>query len=247
MAADEGHDVMELSVVIPCYNESRNLRRLFGAVARSMPPDLAIEVIFVDNGSTDDSARVFAELLPRYPYARAVTVPVNQGYGHGILMGLRGASGRVVGWTHADLQTDPGDVVDGYRAFRERLIEGRTVLKGRRIDRPLVDRLCTGGMSLIASLALGGRFSDVNAQPKLFPRALLDDMADAPRDFSLDLYLLWLAGRKGHAVVEHPVVFGKRTQGEAKGGGTLRLKWKLTRRTLGFIGTLRQHVRSSGF
>lgn len=238
---------MELSVIIPCYNESDNLPRLFEAVAGSVPPDLAMEVIFVDNGSTDDSARVLAELLPQYPYARSVTVPVNQGYGHGILMGLQHASGLVVGWTHADLQTDPVDVVDGYRAFRERLVEGRTVLTGRRIDRPLVDRLFTGGMSLIASLALGGRFSDVNAQPKLFSRALLNDMVDAPRDFSLDLYLLWLAGRKGHAVVQHPVVFGKRTQGAAKGGGTLRLKWKLTRRTLAFIGALRQRVRSSGF
>ncbi len=236
--------MIDLSVVIPCYNESGNLPALLDAVSRAVPADIVMEVIFVDNGSTDESARVFADLLPRYPFAAGVRVPVNQGYGHGILTGLRRAGGRVVGWTHADLQTDPRDVVDGYRAFQGRLLEGRTVLKGRRTGRPLFDRLFTGGMSLIASLALSGRFSDVNAQPKLFPRALLDDMGTAPDDFSLDLYLLWLAGRKGYTVVEHPVLFGTRAHGEAKGGGSLRVKWKLTRRTFAFLGALRRQIRS---
>jgi glycosyltransferase involved in cell wall biosynthesis len=236
--------VIDLSVVVPCYNESANLPRLVASVSRAVPPDISMEVIFVDNGSTDDSARVLAELLPRHTFAVGVRVPVNAGYGHGILTGLRRATGRIVGWTHADLQTDPRDVVDGYRAFRTPLLEGRTVLKGRRVGRPVVDRVFTGGMSAIASLALSSRFSDVNAQPKLFPRALLDDMGAAPADFSLDLYLLWLAGRMGYAVVEHPVAFGTRTHGEAKGGGSLRTKWRLTRRTLAFIRTLRRQIRA---
>ena len=234
----------DLSVVIPCYNESANLPRLLEAVSRAVAADVSMEVIFVDNGSTDDSARVFAELLPQHAFAVGVKVPVNKGYGHGILTGLRSAKGRVVGWTHADLQTDPRDVPDAYRAFRTQLLDGRAVLKGRRVGRPLVDRLFTGGMSIIASLALKGRFSDVNAQPKLFPRTLLDDMDGAPGDFSLDLYLLWLAGRQGYAVLEHPVGFGMRTQGEAKGGGSLRLKWKFTRRTLAFIRRLRRQIRA---
>ncbi len=237
---------MDLSIVIPCYNEAANLPRLFEVVSRSVPSNLAMEVVFVDNGSTDASARVFAELLPRYSFARSVTVPLNKGYGYGILTGLRSTTGRVVGWTHADLQTDPTDVVGGYRAFQNQLSAGRTVLKGRRVERPLVDRLFTRGMSIIASLALGARFYDINAQPKLFPRALLDEMGEAPNDFSLDLYLLWLARCHGYNLVEYPVVFGKRIMGEAKGGGSLRLKWKLTRRTLTFIRVLRRNIRSSG-
>ena len=234
----------DLSVVIPCYNESANLPRLFEAVARSVPGDLRFEVIFVDNGSTDGSAAILRDLLPRYPFAKGVTVPINKGYGNGIMSGLTHATGRVVGWTHADLQTNPADVVNAYRAFHDELADGRTVLKGRRVGRPLVDRVFTAGMSLVASLALDGRFSDINAQPKLFPRALLGEMGAAPADFSLDLYLLWLAQRRGYAVVEHPVAYGTRTGGEAKGGGTLRLKWKLTRRTLAFIRALRSRIRA---
>jgi glycosyltransferase involved in cell wall biosynthesis len=236
--------VTDLSLVIPCYNESPNLLRLVDAVARSIPPDISMEVIFVDNGSTDTSARIFSEILPHHAFAVGVTVPMNRGYGYGIITGLHRATGRVVGWTHADLQTDPADVVNGYRAFRSALTDGRAVLKGRRVGRPIVDRLFTAGMSIVASLALGGRYSDVNGQPKLFSRALIEAMDAPPSDFSFDLYLLWLARHKGYAIVEYPVAYGRRAGGEAKGGGSLRLKWKLTRRTLTFIRGLRRQIHS---
>jgi glycosyltransferase involved in cell wall biosynthesis len=235
---------MDLSVVVPCYNEAGNLERLFGRFAQVVPADLAVEVVFVDNGSTDGSRDALPALLARHRFARGVTVPVNRGYGHGILQGLNASTGAVVGWTHADLQTDPVDVVDCYRAFRDVLRAGTVVAKGRRIGRPVLDRLFTGGMSLAASAALGARLTDINAQPKLFGRQLLAKLGDAPGDFSLDLYLLWRARQDGFAIVEHPVRFGVRTQGEAKGGGTLPLKWKLTRRTLAFILDLRRRVRN---
>jgi len=234
--------VTDLTVVIPCYNEAASLPTLFAAMARSISDDVAMDVIVVDNGSTDDTPRVLAELVAAHGFVSSVRVPANQGYGHGIVTGLRRAAGRVVGWTHADLQTDPADVVSGYRAFREPLLAGRTVVKGRRIGRPLVDRLCTAGMSAVASLALSGRFADINAQPKLFPRELLERMQNAPDDFSLDLYLLWLARRNGYALAEFPVRFRPREHGEAKGGGSLRLKWRLTRRTLSYTLALRRRV-----
>jgi glycosyltransferase involved in cell wall biosynthesis len=236
--------VTDLSLVIPCYNESANLSRLVDTVARSIPDDFSMEVIFVDNGSTDGSARIVADLLARHSFAVAVSVPVNKGYGFGLMAGLKRATGSVVGWTHADLQTDPADVVNGYRAFGTQLRDGRVVLKGRRGGRPLVDRVFTAGMSLVASLALGGRFSDVNGQPKLFSRRLLEEMDAAPSDFSFDLYLLWLAGQNGYAIVDYPVTYGQRTGGEAKGGGSLRLKWKMMRRTVTFIRDLRHQIRS---
>ena len=52
-----------------------------------------IEVIFVDNGSTDESPKVLAQLLPKYPFAKSVRVEVNQGYGHGLYCGLGAARG----------------------------------------------------------------------------------------------------------------------------------------------------------
>lgn len=64
---------MKLSIVVPCYNEEENIPLLlerFDEVVQGKD----MEVILVDNGSTDDSARVLEELLPRYAFARTVTV-----------------------------------------------------------------------------------------------------------------------------------------------------------------------------
>jgi glycosyltransferase involved in cell wall biosynthesis len=238
--------MVDLSIVVPCYNEAGNLPRLFRAFAEVMPDDLAIEVVFVNNGSTDRSADLFPELLAAYPFATGVTITVNQGYGHGILTGLRAARGTTVGWTHADLQTDPKDVVEGCRRYLRELRAGAVMVKGRRIARPLFDRLFTAGMSLIATVALNQQFRDINAQPKLIPRRLLDEIGDPPLDFSFDLYCLWLASTKGLTIVEFPVRFGMRAAGEAKGGGSLRTKYKLTVRTLAFIWALRKRIRAEG-
>ena len=101
---------MKLSIVIPCYNEEKNiplvLEKLNSVIKRT-----DVEVILVDNGSTDNSDLVFATLLPKYPFAKKVKVEKNQGYGFGILSGLREAKGEYIGWTHADMQTDPYDSI----------------------------------------------------------------------------------------------------------------------------------------
>lgn len=236
---------MDLSIVIPCYNESESLPQLFSACAAALPEDVATEVIFVDNGSTDDSAPRLAALAgtAEFSFARVVTVPENRGYGHGIMTGVRAASGEIIAWTHADLQTDPADVVAAYRAHREALRDGRAIVKGRRTGRGLFDAFFTAGMSVVASVMLGSSLSDINAQPKMFNRALLEHLSAAPDDFSLDVYLLYVARRAGLDVLEHPVVFADRQHGEAKGGGSLGGKAKLIKRTLAFLGQLRQEIK----
>ena len=105
---------MRLSLVIPCYNEAANLPLLLKRCEHlALMPD--VEVILVDNGSTDDSPVILAQLLPLYPGCSSVRVEKNQGYGHGILMGLRAAHGEILAWTHADLQTDPRDALQGLK------------------------------------------------------------------------------------------------------------------------------------
>ena len=60
-------------------------------------------------------------------------------------------------------------------------------------------------------------------------------MEDPPDDFSLDLYLLYIARTNELSIIDHPVYFSKRLYGEAKGGGTLIGKWKLIKRTWTYI------------
>lgn len=228
---------MKLSIVVPCYNEKENIPLLlerFGEVAKGED----MEVILVDNGSTDGSAQVLAGLLPDYAFARIVTVEVNQGYGYGILQGLKECRGEYIGWTHADMQTDPGDIVKALRIIEEE--RGLVFVKGNRKGRPPFDRFFTLGMSIFESCYLHERLYDINAQPNIFPRVFYKEWEKPPYDFSLDLYALYMAGKKGLKVIRFPVAFPERIHGESKWNTGLAAKWKFIKRTVDFSVKLKK-------
>ena len=106
------------------------------------------------------------------------------------MSGIRKSSGQIVAWTHADLQTDPQDVVDAYQYFVSKNGDNNFILKGKRKKRKFFDNLFTSLMSIISSVAFKVKLSDINAQPKLFPKSFLNYMKDYPNDFSLDLFFL---------------------------------------------------------
>ena len=237
---------MSLSIVLPCYNEQDNIPALcerLDAVAAGHP---GIEIVLVNNGSTDNSSAVFREALAkRNPGVfRVVDVEKNIGYGYGILTGLRSATGNVLAVTHADRQTDPMDVLKAFDIFM-RYQDPFLLVKGYRKNRKFSEAVFSYGMGVLASLALGTRLTEINAQPKLFSKTFFNEVGkDAPLDFSLDLYFLYQAKKKGR-IIDFPVFFGKRVAGEAKGGSgsSFKVRWKLIKRSFKYIFELRKEIK----
>ena len=155
--------MINLSIVIPCYNESKSLPRLFLACLNACKGRSDIQFIFVNNGSNDETQIVLDQLLSKenYTFGKSVHVPINKGYGFGILQGLAVAEGRILSWTHADLQTDPKDVVLAYELYKVELESNLCIVKGERKGRNLFDNIFTGGMSLISSLFLNQKLWDI--------------------------------------------------------------------------------------
>jgi glycosyltransferase involved in cell wall biosynthesis len=238
------NDVM-LSIVLPCYNEEGNIPLILSRFREVLKGRHKIEVLLVDNGSTDDSKDIFAvELLkPENDFARLVTIEKNRGYGFGIMQGVFAAQADIIAWTHADMQTDPQDVVNLYDKYGDKLSDGKAYAKGRRIRRNFFDSFFTWGMSKLSSLALGMELDDVNGQPKMFHRSILGYLNDAPDDFSLDLFLMYQAAKNGIKMYTLPVCFADRKHGQAKGGGTLFGKWKLIVRTYRYIMKTKKDLR----
>lgn len=231
---------MKFSLVIPCYNEAANLPLLLERCAGVAGPD--IEVILVDNGSTDNSPAVLRELLPRYSGCRSVRVDVNQGYGFGILSGLNAAKGDILGWTHADMQCDPHDTLRALAYFDAH--GHNSFVKGRRYGRPIADVLFTIGMSVFETMLLQTRLWDINAQPTMFSREFFDTWQDPPHDFSLDLYVYFHARRQGVPVFRFPVRFGERAHGHSHWNVNWAAKRKFIRRTIDFSLQLRKKIAS---
>ena len=93
----------------------------------------------------------------------------------------------------------------------------------------------TFGMSIRGILFFKVKINDINGQPKIFYKSFIKKIKNPPKDFSFDLYCLLLARKLNFNIIEHPVVWNNRFAGEAKGGGSIYLKIKLTFRTLSFM------------
>ena len=222
---------MRFSLIIPCYNEAANLPLLLDR-CRCLAAQPDMEVVLVDNGSTDDTPAVLTALLPAYPGCRSVRVEQNHGYGFGILTGLRAASGDILGWTHADMQTDPQDALRGLEFFEK--FGPNSFVKGRRYGRPLGDIAFTIGMSFFETLLLGKPLWDINAQPTMFSRKFFATWIEPPHDFSLDLYAYYQARVVGLEIHRFPVLFGERAHGVSHWNINWVAKRKFIRRTTHF-------------
>jgi glycosyltransferase involved in cell wall biosynthesis len=232
---------MKFSLVIPCYNEAANLPLLLNR-CQHLVAQPGVEVVLVDNGSTDESPAVLQALLPSYPGCRSVRVEKNQGYGFGILAGLKAASGEILGWTHADMQTDPQDALRGLELFEKHGLN--SFVKGRRYGRPLGDVAFTIGMSFFETMLLGKPLWDINAQPTMFSRKFFETWSEAPHDFSLDLYAYYQARLTGLEVHRFSVEFGARAHGVSHWNVNWAAKRKFIRRTISFSLQLRKSLKA---
>ena len=230
----ETDHAVEISLVIPCYNEAPSLPELVEG-CRALTQKADLEVVLVNNGSSDNSAEILEQLLAGQSAVRVVHVAENQGYGFGILSGLRAARGRIVGWTHADLQTDVFDVLKPLEQIKA-LPEGSDYLaKGLRHGRPLSDTVFTFGMSVFETVLLGRVLRDINAQPTLFSSRFLKSWIDqAPADFSLDLFVYYRAKQANIPIIRFPVLFPERKFGSSNWNIDFGSKVKFIKRTIGY-------------
>ena len=233
---------MRLSIIVPCYNEAENIPKLLAAYSEVITCN-DLEIILVNNGSTDETAQVLTQLLPHYEsFLKVVTVPVNQGYGFGILEGLRAATGEFIGWTHGDLQTPPRDVIRALSIIEENGSRPTLYVKGNRTGRPLFDEFFTIGMSIFESLYLGTKLSDINAQPNIFHKSFFARWDNPPHDFSLDLYVFYLARKQELEIIRFTVPFLKRQHGSSKWNTGILAKWKFIKRTIKFSVELKKSL-----
>ena len=109
-----------LSIIIPCFNESKSLPILVKNFANKLKRN-DIELIIIDNGSKDSTNKILSNLKKKYVFLKSIKIKNNIGYGNGILQGLKKAKGEYLSWTHADLQTDPYDVILGFEKYKNKL------------------------------------------------------------------------------------------------------------------------------
>lgn len=227
---------MKYSIIVPCYNEEGNIKQLIKAFAPVSKKIGAadFELILVNNGSADHTQQLIEEGMRKYAWIKTVYVKVNKGYGYGVLQGLKAGRGEYLGWIHADLQIRPKAVLDeiNWLELAGSKNKTRIFLKGRRRNRPVLDRLFTAGMGCFESLYLGTGMWDIYAQPTLMHRSLFDQYSQPPYDLAIDLYYYYLAKKKNYQIGRVPVIQHPRKEGKSSWNTGMISRFKLIKRTI---------------
>jgi polyisoprenyl-phosphate glycosyltransferase len=207
--------MIEYSIILPCYNEMENLKALLNGFSLFITHD-NIELILVDNGSYDGTSSLKDELLQEYPFLRWIRIEKNIGYGYGIYTGMLQAQGRYIGYTHADMQTDPADMKKAIELIKLYKKDKPIFIKGSRKGRKYFDRIFSRGLELFVAIILKQNLREINAQPTLFSREVLQGLTDPPLHWGFDLYVYYMARNMGAEIKRLDVLFPDRAFGRSK-------------------------------
>lgn len=205
--------VPALSLIIPAYNEAENVPVLAKEIEDVLAPSRwSYEVIFVDDGSTDDSWTVMKDLASADPTIRPLRLTRNSGQSAALVAGIRRARGRVVVTLDADLQNDPADIPEMVEALENNDVDLVSGVRANRRDTWL-RRVSSRIANRVRDRVLHDGITDVGCSLKAYRRAALEDL---PQFTGMHRFLPALVQLHGGSVMELPVHHRARLHGLPK-------------------------------
>jgi glycosyltransferase involved in cell wall biosynthesis len=224
-----------ISVVVPLLNEAGSLEELHREITAALEPrDDDYEVVFVDDGSTDDSMSVLTRLHDEMPNVVVVHLRRNFGKAAALQAGFMQARGDVVVTIDADLQDDPAEIPK----LLAKLDEGFDLVSGwktRRND-PLLRRLFSKIFNRSTAVVSGVRLHDVNCGLKAYRAEVLQGMRLYGE---LHRFIPILAAYRGFRVAEVPVNHRARQHGRSRYGPERYLRGFFDLLSVTFMGRYR--------
>jgi glycosyltransferase involved in cell wall biosynthesis len=223
----------KLSIVIPFYNEHESLELLTQKLISVCAPIGTFELLFVDDGSTDDSFRVVERLHAQDPRIRGIQLRRNFGKSAALATGFRAVRGGIVAMIDADLQDEPSEIP---KLIHE--LDHADIVTGWKEVRndPWTKRFPSAIFNGMARWIFGVRLHDLNSGLKVMRR----DVAQSLEPYGEQhRFLPILAIQHGYRASEIPVLHHERQFGKSKYGWKRFFRGSFDLLTVGFLARFR--------
>lgn len=211
-----------LTLVIPCYNEEEALGPLFARLSelkRAFGDKVALDFLFVDDGSRDRTPEMLADTPEELQPTRIVRHEPNQGLGAAIRTGFREARGQYVAMMDADCTYDPMYLIDMLPMMQPGvdIVTGSEFHPQGKVENISWLRLfLSQNLSRIYRWVFWCRLYSFSCLMRIYRREILADIAPESNGFLSCTELLIEAQRRGYRIVEFPLVLTEREHGETK-------------------------------
>lgn len=226
-------DPIDISIILPAYNEEDSVEGVYEQCKSVLEPeDVSYEILFVDDGSNDQTWPKIAALSDKDPRVRALKHRRNYGKASALANGFRYARGEIMVTSDADMQYDPKDMI----RLVEKIREGYDVVSAYKVIRrdPLSKRIPSKFFNVFVRGTTGVQLHDFNAGLKAYRHAAAEDMIRFGYG-ELHRFFILIAARRGFCVAEVPVESCYRTNGRSKYGMERYLRGALDYLTVFFL------------
>jgi len=204
---------MKISIVLPAYNEEKNIKLIYGKIKKSFEnlKKLDYEIIFVNDGSTDNTRKELMKIKDKR--VRVIDSSNRRGKSFALFTGIENAKGNIIATLDADLQDNPGDIL----RLLDRLNEGYDLVCGWRHKRndSFVKKVSSKVGNYINNSFLKIELHDNNCPIKVFKKECVENLIVFE---NLHRFIPVLAKMQGYNICEEKVEHFPRIHGKSKYG-----------------------------
>ena len=206
---------MDISVVIPVYNEESTLQKIFTLIKKTRIPS---EILIIDDGSTDSTSQIIKQ-LQEDPSVRVITFPVNRGKGAAVSAGIKAAHGEIIILQDADLEYNPGEYKKLLKPFEKNQAEvvyGVRFMTTKKETSYFLHFIANKILTQITNILYKSNLNDMETGYKIFRKDIFEQLQIKADGFDFEPEFTAKLLKRKIKIYEVPITFKPRNYAQGK-------------------------------